>query len=161
MTTTHYSEYLSTTFGLLLLQASEHGLTSITFAKDESKPSLSNLHTKNTAKQLIEYFAGNRAEFDISLDVQGTHFQQQVWQQLRQIPIGETRSYAHIAQQINNPKAVRAVGAANGRNPIAIVVPCHRVIGSNGSLTGYAWGTTIKADLLALEQSIRQRNNAN
>jgi methylated-DNA-[protein]-cysteine S-methyltransferase len=89
----------------------------------------------------------------LKLNAQGTTFQHQVWQELCNIEYGQTCSYADIAKSINNPKAVRAVGAANGRNPLTIVVPCHRVIGSNGTLTGYAWGTSIKAGLLQLEQN--------
>ena len=89
--------------------------------------------------------------------MQGTPFQQKVWAALREIPYGETRSYGQIAAQVGNPKASRAVGMANNRNPIAIIVPCHRVIGANGSLTGYAGGLNVKQELLALERRTRQR----
>jgi methylated-DNA-[protein]-cysteine S-methyltransferase len=102
-------------------------------------------------RQLAEYFDGRRKEFTLPLDVSGTAFQRAVWNALSTIPFGETRSYADIAAQIGNPKAVRAVGAANGRNPVSIVVPCHRVVGSSGSLTGFAGGLEIKARLLAFE----------
>ena len=101
--------------------------------------------------ELGEYFDGNRKAFDVPLDPQGTEFQQQVWQALLEIPYGQMASYAEVASAINKPKAVRAVGAANGRNPISILVPCHRVIGSNGSLTGYAGGLPRKQWLLQLE----------
>ena len=101
--------------------------------------------------QLQEYFDGTRQDFDLPLSWQGTNFQNQVWSALCQIPFGEIRSYQEQAKFIGNPKAVRAVGAANGKNPIAIVVPCHRVIGSNGSLTGYAGGLAMKRFLLDLE----------
>jgi methylated-DNA-[protein]-cysteine S-methyltransferase len=118
------------------------------------KPISKCLHTQQALTQLAEYFAGNRTQFNLNLNPKGTDFQQQVWRQLITIKYGQTCSYADIAKGIDNPKAVRAVGAANGRNPLAIVVPCHRVIGSNGKLTGYAWGTSIKAGLLALEKRI-------
>lgn len=102
-------------------------------------------------RQLQEYFAGSRERFELELDFAGTEFQCKVWQALLTIPFGETRSYSQIAQQIGSPKAVRAVGAANGRNPISIVAPCHRVIGASGSLTGFAGGLEAKQFLLALE----------
>ena len=104
-----------------------------------------------TARQLGEYFDGRRRVFDLPLDFGGTDFQKQVWRALLTIPFGETRSYAQIAAQLGRPKAVRAVGAANGRNPISIVAPCHRVIGTNGALTGFAGGLKAKAYLLRLE----------
>lgn len=104
-------------------------------------------------KQLEEYFAGQRQQFDLPLDFQGTDFQQQVWQALLSIPYGEKRSYKDIAVQIGNEKAVRAVGAANGRNPISIIAPCHRVIGSSGALVGFAGGLDKKQILLSLEQN--------
>lgn len=104
-----------------------------------------------TERQLSEYFAGNRDCFELELDFAGTDFQQKVWHALLTIPFGETRSYSQIAQQIGSPKAVRAVGAANGKNPISIVTPCHRVIGASGSLTGFAGGLGAKQFLLLLE----------
>lgn len=104
-----------------------------------------------TQRQLQEYFAGTRHQFELELDFAGTDFQKQVWQALLTIPFGETRSYSQIAQQIGNPKAVRAVGAANGRNPISIIAPCHRVIGASGGLTGFAGGLEAKQYLLRLE----------
>lgn len=105
-----------------------------------------------TATQLQQYFAGDRQQFDLDLDFAGTTFQVQVWRALLAIPFGETRSYLDIATQLGNPKAVRAVGAANGRNPISIVAPCHRVIGRSGSLTGFAGGLAAKQYLLNLER---------
>jgi methylated-DNA-[protein]-cysteine S-methyltransferase len=102
-------------------------------------------------RQLREYFDGKRRTFSLPLDPEGTEFQRQVWSALRTIPFGETRSYAEIARQIGRPAAVRAVGAANGRNPLSIVAPCHRVIGSDGRLTGFAGGLETKAFLLELE----------
>ncbi|MCB2253039.1 methylated-DNA--[protein]-cysteine S-methyltransferase [Pseudomonas chlororaphis] len=104
-----------------------------------------------TERQLNEYFAGSRERFDLALDFVGTEFQRKVWQALLTIPFGETRSYSQIAVQVGSPRAVRAVGAANGRNPISIIAPCHRVIGASGSLTGFAGGLQAKQYLLALE----------
>jgi methylated-DNA-[protein]-cysteine S-methyltransferase len=104
-----------------------------------------------TARQLGEYFAGTRRAFDLPLFMMGTDFQRRAWAALLTIPYGETRSYADMARQIGQPSAVRAVGAANGRNPISIIVPCHRVIGTSGSLTGFGGGLDAKAHLLAHE----------
>lgn len=103
--------------------------------------------------QLSEYFAGDRTEFELDMKLSGTEFQQKVWTALRTIPYGETRSYGEIALQIGSPGAFRAVGLANGRNPIGIIVPCHRVIGAGGGLTGYGGGIDRKRALLALEKS--------
>jgi methylated-DNA-[protein]-cysteine S-methyltransferase len=104
-----------------------------------------------TARQLGEYFAGRRTDFDLALDFAGTAFQKRVWEALLTIPFGETRSYLQIAEQIGNKKAVRAVGAANGKNPIPIIAPCHRVIGASGDLTGFGGGLRNKHLLLSLE----------
>jgi methylated-DNA-[protein]-cysteine S-methyltransferase len=108
---------------------------------------------KSAAAQINEYLAGRRKIFDLPLMAEGTEFQQQVWQALQGIPYGETRSYQQIAEQIGNIKACRAVGMANNRNPIAIVIPCHRVIGKNGTLVGYGGGLDVKARLLELEKT--------
>jgi methylated-DNA-[protein]-cysteine S-methyltransferase len=105
-----------------------------------------------TQQQLNEYFQGHRTQFDLALDFAGTEFQQKVWQALLMIPFGETRSYKQIAEQIGNVKAVRAVGAANGKNPISIIAPCHRVVGANGKLVGFAGGLENKDVLLKLEK---------
>jgi methylated-DNA-[protein]-cysteine S-methyltransferase len=114
-------------------------------------PALDNPLLQNAARQLQEYFAGHRDRFDLELDFVGTDFQKKVWAALLTIPFGETRTYRQIAEQIGNPAAVRAVGAANGRNPISIVAPCHRVIGASGKLTGFAGGLEAKQRLLVLE----------
>ena len=106
---------------------------------------------KDPAKQLSAYFSGKLRNFDLSLAPEGTPFQQGVWGELQRIPYGETISYGELARRLGNPRAVRAVGLANGSNPIAIVIPCHRVIGSNGSLVGYGGGLPVKQALLALE----------
>jgi methylated-DNA-[protein]-cysteine S-methyltransferase len=108
---------------------------------------------QETARQLNEYFAGKRQQFDVPLDFAGTPFQQQVWQALLTIPFGETRSYKQIAEQVGNVKAVRAVGAANGKNPISIIAPCHRVVGASGKLVGFAGGLENKEILLKLESN--------
>lgn len=110
---------------------------------------------KEAAKQLAEYFTGARQSFDLPLSPQGTEFQQRVWQALCDIPYGETRTYKQVAEAIGNPQASRAVGMANNRNPIMIIIPCHRVIGANGALTGYAGGLDMKDTLLKLEQDNR------
>ncbi|SEK70978.1 methylated-DNA-[protein]-cysteine S-methyltransferase [Colwellia chukchiensis] len=142
--------------GEIALTANDNGLTSLAFQQGKSPISLSGLclaEAKFTQviQQLNEYFAGERKRFQLALDPKGTSFQKQVWQALTNIPCGETKSYGWIAKSINNAKAVRAVGTANGANPIALIVPCHRVIGSNGKLTGYAGGLALKAKLLMHE----------
>ena len=117
-------------------------------AKQQSSPLL-----KEAQRQLREYFAGERSTFDLPLRLEGTAFQRAVWGALVKIPFGKTCSYADIARRVGRPKAVRAVGAANGANPIAVVIPCHRVIGADGSLTGYGGGLPRKKWLLAHESS--------
>ena len=107
--------------------------------------------TAQAARELAEYFAGTRTTFDVALDAQGTEFQQKVWAQLSRIPFGESRSYGQLALELGDEKLTRAVGTANGRNPISIVVPCHRVIGADGALTGYAGGLGNKEFLLRHE----------
>lgn len=110
---------------------------------------------RDTVRQLKEYFAGHRRVFDLPLEFRGTDFQRQAWARLLTIPFGETRSYLDIAKALGNPAAVRAVGAANGRNPISIIAPCHRVIGTSGALTGFGGGLEAKAWLLAHESPQR------
>jgi methylated-DNA-[protein]-cysteine S-methyltransferase len=107
-----------------------------------------------TERQLTEYFSGRKTNFDLPLEPRGSEFQKKVWSALREIPFGETRSYLDLAKALGSAKAVRAVGAANGKNPLAIVVPCHRVIGANGALTGFAGGLEAKAKLLELEAKL-------
>ncbi|MGB3123451.1 MAG: methylated-DNA--[protein]-cysteine S-methyltransferase [Pseudomonas sp.] len=145
--------------GQLTLVARDGKLSAILWEKERAnRVRLGQLYEANdnsvlleTKRQLNEYFAGTRNHFALELDFVGTEFQKQVWQALLTIPFGETRSYSQIATQIGNPKAVRAVGAANGRNPISIIAPCHRVIGASGGLTGFAGGLEAKQFLLALE----------
>jgi methylated-DNA-[protein]-cysteine S-methyltransferase len=147
--------------GPLKLVASDGALAAVLWAHDTprrvrlAEVVLQDPHQpvlQDTARQLAEYFAGVRTTFALELDFIGTAFQRRVWQALLTIPYGEVRSYGEIAVQIGCPAAVRAVGAANGRNPISIIAPCHRVIGASGRLTGFAGGLEAKARLLALEQ---------
>jgi methylated-DNA-[protein]-cysteine S-methyltransferase len=147
--------------GKLKLVASDEGLVAILWRLERpSRTRLGELVEDNhhpillkTERQLGEYFAGKRKEFEVPLDMRGTPFQKNVWEALLAIPFGETRSYGQIAKQLGNPNATRAVGAANGRNPLPIIVPCHRVIGSSGSLTGFGGGLETKAQLLGLESN--------
>ena len=156
----YYFRPIATPVGELKLVASDSGLAGILWENDDPKrtrflPQVQDDDhpvLRETERQLNEYFAGARRVFDLPLDFVGTDFQKKVWQALVAIPFGETRSYSQIAREIGHPLAVRAVGAANGRNPLSIVAPCHRVIGSNGKLTGFAGGLDIKAFLLSLER---------
>jgi methylated-DNA-[protein]-cysteine S-methyltransferase len=151
--------------GRLTLVASDEGLSAVLWEDDRPGRVPLSIAGEDRAhpvlvdaeRQLGEYFAGKRTRFELPLDVVGTPFQRQVWDVLRTIPFGETRSYAEIAARIGRPRAVRAVGAANGRNPLSIVAPCHRVIGSSGELTGFAGGLDVKARLLAFERAVSGR----
>lgn len=139
--------------------ASDTGLASVHFL-DEEPPAPAdggNAITEATARQLGEYFAGTRRVFDLPLEPAGSSFQQKVWQQLLLLSFGQTDTYSAIARRLQNPLSVRAVGAANGRNPIAVIIPCHRVIGADGSLTGYAGGLSRKEFLLHHENPARRR----
>ena len=146
--------------GELKLVASDTGLVAILWENDAPDRVRLGAMTEQpdhpvlieTERQLGAYFAGTLKAFTVPLDFQGTDFQKSVWAALRTIPFGETRSYGEIARQVGRPTAFRAVGAANGRNPISIIAPCHRVIGSNGALTGFAGGLAAKELLLGLEQ---------
>jgi methylated-DNA-[protein]-cysteine S-methyltransferase len=147
--------------GLLTLVGSDDGLAAILWATErpgrvrlpDATEERRHPVLMETERQLKEYFAGRRRAFALTLDMTGTAFQKKVWSALLTIPFGETRSYAQIARQIGRPAAARAVGAANGRNPLSIVAPCHRVVGSTGALTGFAGGLEAKARLLALESA--------
>lgn len=146
-------DYLDTPAGILEIVADDDYVQQVEFA-DRAGQASSNHLTQTAREQLEEYFAGKRQKFSLPLKQAGTAFQQAVWQALQKIPFGETCSYSDIASAIGKPKAVRAVGAANGRNKIAIVIPCHRVIGANGTLTGYAGGLDRKEILLKQEGSL-------
>jgi methylated-DNA-[protein]-cysteine S-methyltransferase len=150
--------YLESPIGTLLIAGDEQAVTQINFPKN-GKPQQpepgwnesSRGPVAEAVRQLKEYFAGKRTDFDLPLAPDGTQFQRSVWERLQEIPYGETISYGELAKRVGNPKASRAVGAANGCNPIPIVIPCHRVIGSNGKLTGFGGGLPTKEALLALE----------
>lgn len=148
----------STGIGKIGIADNGEAITNMDFCGD-NVPQGMNLHEtdliRKAAVQLAEYLEGKRRTFDVPLAPEGTLFQRKVWDALRAIPYGETRSYGEIAEQIGQPKASRAVGMANNKNPIAIIVPCHRVIGANGKLVGYAGGLDIKEKLLALEKTDR------
>ena len=152
-----YYCYVDSPIGELLLAGDETALSMIGFPKGSMRRDpepdwiFKEEPFEQVRQQLAEYFAGERREFDIPLALEGTDFQMRVWQQLRKIPYGTTVSYGDVAKRIDNPRAVRAVGAANGRNPIPIIVPCHRVIGSHGDLTGFGGGLDTKEALLRLE----------
>ena len=153
---------IDTPIGPLLIAGDDVGLRFLLFARgrDKAKPKpeweADRGLLKEPVKQLNAYFAGKLRTFDVPLAPEGTPFQSQVWRALCDIPYGETTSYGELAKRIGNPKAVRAVGLANGSNPISIIIPCHRVIGSDGSLTGYGGGLPIKQALLSLERGQRR-----
>ena len=152
--------YMESPVGVLKLVAHDQALVAVMWDNEDHKrvrlaeliENIQHPLLLKVKQQLEQYFAGQRQQFNLPLDFQGTDFQQQVWRALLTIPYGETRSYKDIALQIGNEKAVRAVGAANGRNPISIIAPCHRVIGSGGALVGFAGGLDKKQILLSLEQ---------
>ena len=160
-----YYCYLDTPIGELLLAGDDDALSLVSFPEGSMRrdPEPDWIYNEKpfaaARQQLTEYFAGERRTFDLPLRFSGTEFQMSVLQALRQIPYGETTSYADIAERIGRPKAVRAVGAANGRNPIPIIVPCHRVIGSHGDLTGFGGGLNTKEALLRLEAEHSQFPN--
>jgi methylated-DNA-[protein]-cysteine S-methyltransferase len=150
----HYA-VIDTPMGRLTVASTERGIASIQFGESVRADVAPDSTTRETAEQLAEYFQGKRTQFELPLDVQGTPFQKAVWNELLRIPYGETRSYGEIAKAIGRPGAARAVGMANHDNPIAIVIPCHRVVGKDGSLTGYAGGLQLKAQLLSIERQNR------
>jgi methylated-DNA-[protein]-cysteine S-methyltransferase len=155
--TTRYG-YVPSPLGDILLTGGDQGLTGLyllhrvqpspTWVRDDAP-------FEPVRAQLDEYFAGRRTHFDVAMRLEGSPFQRQVWSALQAIPYGETTSYGEIARRIGRPTASRAVGAANGRNPISVIIPCHRVIGADNSLTGYGWGIERKAWLLAHERRER------
>lgn len=154
-----FCKQMKSPVGLLTLVASDKGLRAVMWENDDPRRVRLGEVTENNKhpvlleaeRQLAEYFKGKRRTFKLKLDFQGTDFQKDVWKALLAIPFGETRSYADVARHIRRPKAMRAVGAANGKNPISIVAPCHRVIGANGKLTGFAGGLPAKEFLLRHE----------
>jgi methylated-DNA-[protein]-cysteine S-methyltransferase len=159
-----FYKFMNSPVGNLKLVASDQGLVAILWENNTPRrvpledltEAANHPMLARTEQQLQEYFAGKRKSFSMPLDMRGTHFQKSVWQALQAIPFGETRTYGDLARQLGNPTATRAVGAANGRNPVSIVVPCHRVIGASGKLTGFAGGLAVKAHLLGLEEGDRK-----
>jgi len=152
------SRVIATPIGRLTLVASSKGLQQVIFgakklSTTKSASTKASDHLTQTERQLREYFAGKRKKFSIKLDISGTEFQESVWYALNKISYGKTVSYAQQAKLVRKPKAFRAVGSANGKNPVAIILPCHRVIASDGTLGGYGGGLSIKRKLLALETS--------
>jgi methylated-DNA-[protein]-cysteine S-methyltransferase len=151
--------YIESPIGRLLLTSDTQALTGLYMGSPSKQPTLDEGFKEQACagalpaavRQLNEYFAGTRRDFDLPLRMHGTDFQKRVWRQLTKIPFGETWSYGQLAKRIENPNAFRAVGLANGRNPIAVIVPCHRVIGADGSLTGFGGGLPRKQWLLAHE----------
>lgn len=151
----NYKYHIDTPIGMICVESNEEAITGLFFEKyktlyKQEKPETDLL--KKAGEQLMEYFSGKRKTFDLPLAPSGTEFQKKVWKALCQIPYGETRSYGEIAAQIGNPKACRAVGGANNKNPIMIFIPCHRVIGADGSLVGFGGGIDAKKFMLNLEK---------
>ena len=147
--------YLKTPLGILDISGTHTYITSVLFVEEEAEASQTIPEVLlQCKKELEEYFAGSRKEFDVKLKPEGTLFQKKVWSELKKVNYGDTVSYSAIAKKLKNPDAVRAVGLANGKNPIAIILPCHRVIGEDGSLTGYAGGLWRKQWLLEHEGNI-------
>ena len=149
--------YMQSPVGRLLLVGDEQGLRKLHFVREDVEPESDWIENREALapaiKQLEDYFAGKLQDFDLPLAPEGTAFQQTVWRELLNIPYGTTISYGELAKRIGNPNASRAVGLANGSNPIAVIIPCHRVIGSNGKLTGYGGGLDNKRILLDLERN--------
>ena len=152
---------ITTPLGRILLARTAKGLAGAWFEGQKHHPgpmaapdAPNDELLQRAARELNEFFAGERERFDVPLDLQGTPFQRSVWQRLLRIGAGTTRSYGEIAKELGSAKAVRAVGSAVGRNPVSVIVPCHRVVGSDGSLTGYAGGVDRKRALLELERAL-------
>jgi len=149
---------LQTPLGFVLIEGDLDGISKITITSEVEKISTAiPVHLEKAAQQIEEFFLGKRKQFDLKLNPKGTDFQKKVWNQLLQIPFGKTVSYQEITNQLGDPKAIRAVANANGKNPLWIVIPCHRVIGTDGSLIGYAGGLWRKKWLLAHENPVKQQ----
>lgn len=145
--------FYETDLGIIGIRENNKAITDIYFSKDNIDDNIEETDLiKECFKQLKEYFEGSRREFDLPIEMNGTQFQKKIWKELLKIPYGETRSYKDIAISIGNEKACRAIGMANNKNHIPIIIPCHRVIGSNGKLVGYAGGIDIKEKLLNIEK---------
>lgn len=151
------SYVMNTPMGLLKITGDASGLFSVKFIDGEFEAQSVIPDTlTNPVHQLKEYFNRTRKTFDLKLNPEGTEFQKKVWQELQEIPYGKTKTYQQMAKSLGDPKVIRAAASANGKNPIAIIIPCHRVIGSDGSLTGYAGGLERKKWLLAHESPVKQ-----
>jgi methylated-DNA-[protein]-cysteine S-methyltransferase len=151
--------YINSPIGTLKIKGDSEGLASVHFLDSEEDITKKNPETlHNTVIQLKEYFEGNRTDFTLKLNPKGTHFQKKVWKKLQEIPFNKTVSYQEIANRLGDPKVIRAAASANGKNPISIIIPCHRVIGSDGSLTGYAGGLHRKKWLLNHENPVKQQS---
>lgn len=152
----NYKYHVETPIGILCIESDEKAITGLYFDREYKNPSKQKEPEtdllKRAKEQLMEYFDGNRENFDLPLNPSGTEFQKKVWRALCTIPYGQTRSYGEIAALIGNPKACRAVGGANNKNPIMILIPCHRVIGADGSLVGFGGGLDAKRYMLKLEK---------
>lgn len=151
-----HTVYYNSPLGLIEIQSTEGGLRAVNFTTEKILTEVPDVHNQLTISQLEEYFNKKRKTFDLPLDMEGTDFQKRVWTELYKIPYGKTCSYMDIARALGDPKTIRAVGMANGSNKIGIIIPCHRVIGSDGSLTGYAGGIQRKKWLLDFESDTHQ-----
>lgn len=149
--------YFNSPLGTIELSATEKGISSLYFAAVKKQKEIEHRILAEGIRQLNEYFSKKRKEFSLPLDLRGTDFQKKVWNELLKIPFGKTVSYLHIAKEIGDENSTRAVGNANGKNPVSIIVPCHRVIGAGGSLTGYGGGIEKKKWLLEFEGALKQK----
>lgn len=152
-----FVEHLESPVGLLEITADKQGVRSIFFQEKKTTEGKGNTHTKKAVKELKEYFSGERKNFTVKLNPRGSEFQMRVWEELQKIPHGKTTSYFDLSNRLGDVKAIRAVGTANGKNPISIIIPCHRVVGRNGELTGYAGGLHRKEWLINFEQQFEQK----
>lgn len=152
--------YIETPLGIATIKGNKNGVTSVSVTKESKNvPSIDiPSYLQNTVSQLHEYFEGKRTDFDLVLNPEGTDFQKRVWNELLHIPFGKTATYLDMAKRLGDPKCIRAAASANGKNPLWIIVPCHRVIGSDGSLTGYAGGLWRKKWLLDHESPVKQQS---
>ncbi len=152
--------YIETPLGIATISGNEEGITAVSVTKESPNNPSTDIpdYLQDTVAQLQEYFEGKRTTFELKLNPSGTDFQKKVWQELLKIPFGKTLSYLDIAKRLGDPKTIRAAASANGKNPLWIIVPCHRVIGSDGSLTGYAGGLWRKKWLLEHESPVKQQS---
>ncbi len=152
--------YIETPLGIATISGDQSGVSSVSVSQESNNKPSKDIpdHLKDVVTQLAEYFQGNRTSFDLKLNPSGTEFQKKVWNELLKIPYGKTTTYLDMAKRLGDPKCIRAAASANGKNPLWIIVPCHRVIGSDGSLTGYAGGLWRKKWLLDHENPVKQQS---